>query len=46
MLIAAAPMIGGLAMKIMRSRKQKKDGTSMQSADRPEAVVVQPPVKV
>jgi hypothetical protein len=46
MLMAAAPEIGGLAVKIMRSRKQKKDEASTWSADRPEAVVVEPPVKV
>ena len=46
MLMAAAPMIGAFAVKIMRSRKQKKDEATAWSVDRPEVVVVEPPAKV
>ena len=44
--MAAAPMIGAFAVKIMRSRKQKKDEPTAWSVDRPEVVVVEPPAKV
>jgi hypothetical protein len=46
MLMAAAPMIGAFAVKVMRSRKQKKAEDTTWSADQPEVVVVEPPVKV
>ena len=46
MLMAAAPVIGGLAMKIMRSRKQKKAEASAWSAGQPDVVMTETPVKV
>lgn len=44
--MAAAPMIGGLAMKAMRSRKKKKAEASSWSADQPDVLVTETPVKV
>ena len=44
--MAAAPMIGGLAMKIMRSRKQKKaEASAWSAAGQPDVVVTETPVK-
>ena len=44
--MAAAPMIAGLTMKIMRSRKQKKAEASAWSAGQHDVVVTETPVKV
>jgi|1185.fasta_scaffold378447_1 hypothetical protein len=39
---AAAPMLGGLAIKLLRSRKQTKAAASARSDDRPDAVPTTP----
>jgi hypothetical protein len=45
MLMAAAPMLGGVAMKVMRSRKQKKAESSAWSTDQPDVVTKAPVIK-